>query len=211
LRKSREAVYLALAEVFGTRRGCRTTIMSGTAQDALPMSLPSSPRSVTGPHQRPVTGPQPRVAITTPPISDEEAVRAFRASVAPPSVRSAAPSTPAALLKAWSDRVPFPFLFVLGAVFGVIFATSLVSIMKPKPQAVASSATVFAAPVQQQSAPFVAWAAPPAMPTAFAEPQLPKPAVAAPRAPAARHAKRAVTRTSRRGGVANANTLTAAL
>lgn len=201
--------------------------------DALPMSLPSPPRSVTGPQPQPrsVTGPQPRpVAITAPPLSDADAIRAFRASVAPPSVRPTAPVAPVSLLKAWSDRVPFPVLFVLGALFGVIFATSLVSITKPKPQQVAVieaavPAPVDAAKLQQQAqlqaqlaaaaprteaAPFVAWAAPPAMPTVGAEPQLPMPA-AAPRAPAVRHAKRAVARTNRHGAVANANTLTAAL
>ena len=143
---------------------------------------------------------------TVPPSSPSAGV-AFQLTV--PGVRRTQLSL-ASAAKPWKD-VPFPILFVLGALFGVVFAMTVVSLSKSRPVAAFSPLPVaveaakppvqvqsqmVAAPPRIESAPFVAWAAPPAMPTTAAEPQIPSSSSAAPSAQRAKRGARGGRRAS---------------
>lgn len=147
----------------------------------------------------------PPYSLTVPPAPSQ---------TVPPARRSA-PSL-AAAAKPWKD-VPFPILFVLGALFGVVFAMTVVSLSKPRPVAAAfaplpvtvETAKVqtevpgqrVAAPSRIESAPFVAWAAPPAMPTVAAEPQIPSSTTASATTAHAAHRAKRGARGSRRASL----------
>ncbi|MBX3233088.1 MAG: hypothetical protein KIT84_13035 [Labilithrix sp.] len=221
-------------------------IMSGTVNGVLPIPL-SSPASVRDPLP---TGPQPReiveaMRLARLALSDE---LALRVDASKPEVREAhqsamrlarpAPAKPGPLaiiknVKKLTDSIPFPVVFVIGALFGVIFASSLVTMTRPEklqPLAVAplaepalidapaaSPAVVTpAAPAsiemekqarEAQAASFVAWAAPPALPAA--EPQLPATRPTAP-AHAQTNTKRSLVRAPHKKGSTKPNTRTAA-